>query len=111
MRLASRLDHIEPFYVMEFAKAAVGLARSPACDPSLGGRPMIFLNIGEPDFTAPPAVQAAADAAIAAGRSQYTDATGLPSLGLCWLISIAFAALMLTAAWRIAGTRSTGDLL
>jgi aspartate/methionine/tyrosine aminotransferase len=77
MRLASRLAHIEPFYVMEFAKAAVELARSPACDPSRGGRPMIFLNIGEPDFTAPPAVQAAADAAIAAGRSQYTDATGL----------------------------------
>ncbi|MGM9486425.1 pyridoxal phosphate-dependent aminotransferase [Ideonella sp. YS5] len=80
MKLASRLDHIEPFYVMEFAKAAVELARSPACDPSRGGRPMIFLNIGEPDFTAPPAVQAAADAAIAAGRSQYTDATGLPAL-------------------------------
>jgi len=80
MRLASRLDHIEPFFVMEFAKAAVELARSPACDPSRGGRPMIFLNIGEPDFTAPPAVQAAADAAIAAGRSQYTDATGLPAL-------------------------------
>ena len=80
MRLASRLDHIEPFYVMEFAKAAVELARSPACDPARGGRPMIFLNIGEPDFTAPPAVQAAAEAAIAAGRSQYTDATGLPAL-------------------------------
>lgn len=80
MKLASRLDHIEPFYVMEFAKAAVELARSPACDPAQGGRPMIFLNIGEPDFTAPPLVREAAEAAIAAGRSQYTDATGLPAL-------------------------------
>jgi aspartate/methionine/tyrosine aminotransferase len=80
MKLAHRLDHIEPFYVMEFAKAAVELARSPACDPAQGGRPMIFLNIGEPDFTAPPRVREAAEAAIAQGRSQYTDATGLPAL-------------------------------
>jgi ABC-2 type transport system permease protein len=36
---------------------------------------------------------------------------GLPGLTACWLVSLAFAALMLTAAWRIAGTRSTGDLL
>src|SRR5262245_5643552 len=80
MKLANRLDHIEPFYVMEFAKLASELARSPACDPARGGEPMIFCNIGEPDFTAPPLVQAAADAAIAAGRSQYTDATGLKPL-------------------------------
>jgi ABC-2 type transport system permease protein len=36
---------------------------------------------------------------------------GLPGLAACWLVSLAFAALMLAAAWRIAGTRSTGDLL
>ena len=29
MRLASRLEHIEPFYVMECAKAAGEIARSP----------------------------------------------------------------------------------
>ena len=80
MKLASRLDHIEPFYVMEFAKAAVELARSPACDARSGGEPMIFLNIGEPDFTAPPLVRDASDRAVAAGRTQYTDATGLPAL-------------------------------
>ena len=50
MRLARRLDHIEPFYVMECAKAAAELARSPACDPRSGGEPMIFLNIGEPEI-------------------------------------------------------------
>jgi ABC-2 type transport system permease protein len=38
-------------------------------------------------------------------------AAGLPSLGMCWLVSLAFAGLMLAAAWRIAGTRSRGDLL
>ncbi len=76
MRLASRLEHIEPFYVMECAKAATELAQSPAC----ADEPMIFLNIGEPDFTAPPSVLAAAQRALAAGRTQYTAATGLPEL-------------------------------
>jgi len=41
---------------------------------------MVFLNIGEPDFTAPPLVQEAAARAISAGLSQYTQATGLPAL-------------------------------
>ena len=80
IRTSSRLEHIEPFYVMECAKAADAIARSPACDPALGGEPMIFLNLGEPDFTAVPAVQHAAAAAIEAGRTQYTHATGLPAL-------------------------------
>ncbi len=80
MRLASRLDRIEPFYVMECAKAAREIAASPACDPARGGRPMIYLNIGEPDFTAPPVVQAAADACLRNGRTQYTEALGLPAL-------------------------------
>ena len=80
MQLARRLDHIEPFYVMECAKAAAELARSPACDARVGGEPMIFLNIGEPDFTAPPLVQEAAERAMREGRTQYTDATGLPAL-------------------------------
>ncbi len=76
MRIASRAQKIEPFYVMEVAKAASALAR----DAAQGSAPMIFLNIGEPDFTAPPLVQEAAERAVRAGRSQYTDATGLPAL-------------------------------
>jgi aspartate/methionine/tyrosine aminotransferase len=76
MRIAARAQKIEPFYVMEVAKAASALAREAA----QGSEPMIFLNIGEPDFTAPPLVQAAAEHAVRAGRSQYTDATGLPAL-------------------------------
>ncbi len=80
MKLSQRVDRIEPFYVMECAKAAAALARSPACDPAQGGRPMIFLNIGEPDFTAPPLVLEAAERALRMGRTQYTPATGLPEL-------------------------------
>lgn len=76
MRIAARAQKIEPFYVMEVAKAASALAREAA----QGIAPMIFLNIGEPDFTAPPLVQEAAERAVRAGRSQYTDATGLPAL-------------------------------
>jgi aspartate/methionine/tyrosine aminotransferase len=76
MRIAARARRIEPFYVMEVAKAASALAREAA----QGAAPMIFLNIGEPDFTAPPLVQQAAGRAVREGRSQYTDATGLPAL-------------------------------
>ncbi len=76
MKLARRLDHIEPFYVMECAKAALDIARSAECID----RPMIFLNIGEPDFSAPPLVRAAAEHCVREGRTQYTPATGLPEL-------------------------------
>jgi aspartate/methionine/tyrosine aminotransferase len=76
MRIASLIDKIEPFYVMEVAKAAAKLAREVAGTD----RPMIFLNIGEPDFTAPPMVQEAAARAIRDGKTQYTQATGLQPL-------------------------------
>lgn len=79
LRIARRAQRIEPFYVMEVAKAAAMLAREVA-DTS---RPMIFLNIGEPDFTAPPLVQQAAARAIHDGNTQYTQATGLQSLREC----------------------------
>jgi aspartate/methionine/tyrosine aminotransferase len=80
IKLADRLRFIEPFYVMECAKTAERISRTPACDPAQGGRPMIFLNIGEPDFTAPPSVLDAAQRCLTAGRTQYTAATGLPAL-------------------------------
>ena len=80
MRLASRLERIAPFYVMECAKAAQDIAHGAECDPARGGEPMIFLNIGEPDFSAPPAVMQAAKACLDGGHTQYTQATGLPEL-------------------------------
>ncbi|HEY2256526.1 MAG TPA: pyridoxal phosphate-dependent aminotransferase [Variovorax sp.] len=76
MRISARAEHIEPFYVMEVAKAASRIAREVAHSD----RPMIFLNIGEPDFTAPPLVQEAAMRAIRAGATHYTQATGLDTL-------------------------------
>ncbi len=76
MQISSRAQKIEPFYVMEVAKAAAALGQSVAHTD----KPMVFLNIGEPDFTAPPLVQLAAERAIRDGRTQYTAATGLPQL-------------------------------
>jgi len=76
MRIASRAERIEPFYVMEVAKAASQMAREVAHSD----RPMIFLNIGEPDFTAPPLVQEAAARAVSRGATQYTHAVGLDEL-------------------------------
>ena len=76
MRIATRAERIEPFYVMEVAKAASALAREVADTDT----PMIFLNIGEPDFTAPPLVQQAAERAIQSGTTQYTPALGLDQL-------------------------------
>lgn len=76
MRITQRAQRIEPFYVMEVAKAASRIAAQVAHTDS----PMIFLNIGEPDFTAPPLVQEAAVKAIHHGLSHYTQATGLPEL-------------------------------
>ncbi|MDR3003402.1 MAG: aminotransferase, partial [Acidovorax sp.] len=76
MQFSTRAQRIEPFYVMEVAKAAQALAREVAHTD----RPVIFLNIGEPDFTAPPLVQEAAARAISGGATQYTNALGLEPL-------------------------------
>lgn len=76
MRVSRRAESIEPFHVMQVAKEAHALAATLGPDQPR----MIFLNIGEPDFTAPPLVQAAAAQAIAEGRTQYTAAMGLAPL-------------------------------
>jgi aspartate/methionine/tyrosine aminotransferase len=76
MKISTRARRIEPFYVMEVAKAASALAREVAQTE----QPMIFLNIGEPDFTAPAQVQEAAIRAIHAGATQYTQSLGLDAL-------------------------------
>ncbi len=70
--LASRLDNIAPFHVMELAKMAAALEQQ--------GRHIIHMGIGEPDFTAAPLVIEAAARAMADGKMQYTSATGLPAL-------------------------------
>ncbi len=69
---ALRTKAIAPFYVMEIVKEAQRLSEA--------GRSIIHLSIGEPDFTAPPPVQAAARLAIEAGLTQYTPALGIEPL-------------------------------
>ena len=76
MRVAQRALRIEPFHVMEVAKAARALDRSTGHDRP----PMLYLNIGEPDFTAAPLVVQAGERALREGRTQYLPALGLESL-------------------------------
>lgn len=72
LRLAARVDEIQPFYVMELAKEAAKLERA--------GRDIIHMGIGEPDFTAPEPVVEAAAAALRRGVTQYTSALGIHEL-------------------------------
>jgi aspartate/methionine/tyrosine aminotransferase len=76
MQISERARNIEPFYVLEVAKAAAELGATVAHTDS----PMVFLNIGEPDFTAPALVQEAAARAVRDGLTQYTPALGLMPL-------------------------------
>ncbi|MHB8508569.1 MAG: pyridoxal phosphate-dependent aminotransferase [Candidatus Dormibacteria bacterium] len=45
-----------------------------------GGRRIVHLEIGEPDFATPPHIVAAAEAAIRAGFTHYTPAAGIPEV-------------------------------
>ncbi len=76
MKFSTRAEKIDPFYVMEVAKAAQQLAQEVASSPE----PMIFLNIGEPDYTAPEQVQAAA---------QPASRQVAPSTPMRWALSLA----------------------
>ena len=72
LKFANRTNNISAFEVMEFVKRANALQDS--------GKPVIHLSIGEPDFTAPPAVLAALAKASQAGLTQYTPALGIAPL-------------------------------
>ncbi len=76
MQISRRAQNIKPFYVMEVFKEASKLAREVAHTD----KPMIFLSVGEPDFTAPPLVKEAAERAISGGKTQYTNANGIAPL-------------------------------
>jgi aspartate/methionine/tyrosine aminotransferase len=69
---ARRNALIAPFHVMEIMKDA---ARMQAA-----GIDVIHMSIGEPDFTAPPAVAAALARAVTEGQTAYTAAVGTPML-------------------------------
>ena len=72
LQVASRVDAIEPFRVMEMVKQAAAMRRA--------GIDVISMSVGEPDFTAPEMVAQAAVDAIRGGATQYTESLGLPAL-------------------------------
>lgn len=71
-RIATRMAHIQPFYVMDL------LARARRLEAA--GRSVIHMEVGEPDFTTPEPIVRAGHAALAAGHTHYTPALGLPQL-------------------------------
>lgn len=68
MQYSDRANAIAPFYAMAFGEKATALEAA--------GHSVIRLNIGEPDFGAPPAVQQAMQEAVAANQLPYTGALG-----------------------------------
>lgn len=71
-RLSRRVGRVQAFHVMEL------LARARAAEAQ--GRDIVHMEMGEPDFPAPPAVVAAAHAALDGGLTHYSPALGLPQL-------------------------------
>ncbi|MCB1922819.1 MAG: aminotransferase class I/II-fold pyridoxal phosphate-dependent enzyme [Gammaproteobacteria bacterium] len=71
-RIADRLGGIAPFHVMQI------LARARALEQ--GGRDIVHMEIGEPDFVSPAPVLAAGRQALLDGHTHYTPAAGLPAL-------------------------------
>jgi aspartate/methionine/tyrosine aminotransferase len=71
-RLARRMARIQPFHVMAL------LAR--ARELEAGGRSIIHMEIGEPDFVTPQPVIDAGIRALREGRTHYTPAVGLAAL-------------------------------
>ncbi|MFF0379792.1 pyridoxal phosphate-dependent aminotransferase [Actinoplanes missouriensis] len=72
MKISHRAQAVAPFYAMEVAKHAAMVEAD--------GRHVIRLNIGEPDFGAPPAVREAMREAMDGRPMPYTAALGLPAL-------------------------------
>jgi aspartate/methionine/tyrosine aminotransferase len=72
MAIARRMQVIQPFHVMAL------LARARQLEAA--GRSIIHMEIGEPDFITPQPVIDAGHAALTAGHTHYTPATGLPAL-------------------------------
>ncbi len=72
LRLAERVHGIEPFLAMEVLERAIVLEAQ--------GARIVHLEIGEPDFPAPPEAVEACTRALAAGETRYTDSRGLLAL-------------------------------
>lgn len=72
MRFSSRAQSMAPFLAMEVGKRAAAIEAQ--------GRRVVKLNIGEPDFGAPPAVRLALEEIARDGQLPYTAALGTPAL-------------------------------
>jgi aspartate/methionine/tyrosine aminotransferase len=70
--LAARMAEIEPFHVMDVQNRAHELEAA--------GRRIVHMEIGQPDFAAPPLVAEAAIEAIRTRRLGYTASIGIPEL-------------------------------
>jgi aspartate/methionine/tyrosine aminotransferase len=70
--VAARMADIEPFHVMDVQNRAHELEAA--------GRRIVHMEIGQPDFPAPPMVAEAAVEAINTRRLGYTDSVGIPEL-------------------------------
>jgi aspartate/methionine/tyrosine aminotransferase len=66
------MGEIEPFHVMAL------LARARQMEA--GGRDIVHMEVGEPDFPTPGPILQAGEQALARGLTHYTPATGLPEL-------------------------------
>ncbi len=75
MKITKRGERIQPFYVMELLEKAMVL--------EAGGRDIVHMEIGEPDFTTPERVKEAAIKAIKENHTFYTHSLGLPELREC----------------------------
>jgi aspartate/methionine/tyrosine aminotransferase len=72
MELSYRARNVEPFHAMAFGQHAAALEAA--------GHDVVRLNLGEPDFGAPPAVREAMREAMDGRPLAYTAALGTPEL-------------------------------
>lgn len=72
LRLANRMASLEPSATLAMA-ARAGAMKAAGVD-------VIDLSVGEPDFPTPEHICRAGEAAIAAGKTKYTPAAGIPAL-------------------------------
>ncbi|HVK24381.1 MAG TPA: pyridoxal phosphate-dependent aminotransferase [Actinokineospora sp.] len=72
MKLASRMDRLGTESAFEVLAKAKALEKT--------GKPVIHLEIGEPDFDTPAHIESAAQEALSKGHTHYVPAPGIPEL-------------------------------
>lgn len=72
MKIASRLANVSESATLAIAAKAKAMKAQ--------GIDVINFGVGEPDFDTPPSIKAACKAALDAGKTKYTPASGIPEL-------------------------------